>query len=392
MLINPYDLYPENAGKPAFTLLDVRAPVEVAKGALPFSVEEPILTNEERHQVGIRYKEDGQQAAIDLGYELTRPFLQERIKRWREVSQRSPTAVMCWRGGLRSKLAHEFIDLPNVARLQGGYKALRNYLLGTLPKVLERKQVLVLTGLTGVGKTEVLRELGSGSRFRVSEDGEVVTSETRNPKPETHSTSSEKIQSVYPALHSLDLEYHAHHKGSAFGNLGEQPSQQTFDNALAVETLLNPAKTVLLEDESFKIGKLFLPEALWEKIKTAPLVVLEDSKEERVQRIFEEYVLEETKMFGAEKTFEKISTNFLKLRERLGHKTMTECLEEIELAKNCDWLGLAAHTRWIELLLENYYDPLYKKSMTKHERPILFRGNAEECKDWLSNKAMSNEQ
>jgi tRNA 2-selenouridine synthase len=372
MLLKPFDLYPVNAEKPAFTLLDVRAPVEVARGALPFSVYEPILTNEERHQVGIRYKEDGQQAAIDLGFDITRPFLEARIRRWLEVCQASPTAVMCWRGGLRSKLAHEFIDLPTVARLEGGYKALRNYLMETLPHVLEHKQIVVLTGLTGAGKTEVLKG--------------IERDEEKDFSPPVSQTGTELTNN----LQIVDLEKEACHKGSAFGNLGEQPSQQTFENGLAVQILLSPAKTVLLEDESYKIGKLFLPDPLWEKLKTAPLVVLESMKEERVQRIFDEYVREETTQHGLETTFEKLESNLLKLRPRLGGANTSECLKTLQAAKEGGWLEPSAHAPWIEVLLDDYYDPLYKKAIAKHERPALFRGSAEECKAWLASDARGN--
>jgi tRNA 2-selenouridine synthase len=360
-MLRPADLYPDNSGRPTFILLDVRAPIEVAQGALPCSVYEPILTNEERHQVGIRYKEDGQQAAIDLGYELTRPHLGARIKRWRDICETSETAVMCWRGGLRSKLTQEFIGLPKVARLEGGYKAVRNYLLETLPKVLERKQVVVLTGLTGSGKTEVLKNI-AGEKGR------------GGTQPSTD---------LIPNLHVIDLEAEACHRGSAFGNLGAQPSQQTFENSLAVQLLLSPAKTVVLEDESYKIGKLFLPEPLWAKIKTAPLVVLESSKAERVQRIFDEYVREETLQRGLDATFEKLSANLLKMRPRLGGANTSGCLENLQAAKVTGWLNPLAHAPWIEVLLDDYYDPLYKRSISKHERAVVFRGDAQACKDWL---------
>ena len=97
--LSPADLYPVGAGRPAYHLLDVRAPVEVATAALPGAALHPILTDEERHLVGVRYKEAGQVEAIKLGYALTEPHLAKRTEAWREVVAAGPTAVTCWRGG-----------------------------------------------------------------------------------------------------------------------------------------------------------------------------------------------------------------------------------------------------------------------------------------------------
>ncbi|HEX7023023.1 MAG TPA: hypothetical protein VF171_09215, partial [Trueperaceae bacterium] len=99
-VISPAQLYPAGGTSAAFRLLDVRAPTEVARGALPDAINLPLMTDEERHHVGIRYKEAGQQAALALGYELVGPDLERRTARWREACAASPTAVACWRGGL----------------------------------------------------------------------------------------------------------------------------------------------------------------------------------------------------------------------------------------------------------------------------------------------------
>ena len=53
-------------------LIDARAPVEFAQGAIPTACNLPLLNDSERHQIGVRYKKAGQQAAIALGNNLVR--------------------------------------------------------------------------------------------------------------------------------------------------------------------------------------------------------------------------------------------------------------------------------------------------------------------------------
>jgi tRNA 2-selenouridine synthase len=357
--IKPQELYPAQSGQPTGQLLDVRAPIEVERGAMPYSIFEPILTNEERHQVGICYKEKGQQAAIDLGYALTEPYLESRIVSWKKICEASPTAVACWRGGLRSKLTTEFIGRSDVLRIEGGYKALRNYVMGRLEPVVNKKQIVVLTGLTGSGKTELLRDQVSGFRGQKKPFD-------RNPKPETRN------------LEILDLEAEAQHRGSAFGKLGTQPSQATFENHLATKLLLSPHKTILLEDESKSIGRVWIPDVLFTAMCNAPIIVLDISLEERIQNIFEEYVKEATLSYGLEAIKQKLETNLLRLYQKLGWNTTSACVDSLHRAED-NWLEPSAHCHWIKTLLTQYYDPLYKKSLLRYERPVLFQGSREEC-------------
>ena len=53
-------------------LIDLRAPVEFNKGAFPTSINMSILDDDERAQVGLTYKYNGQNAAIELGYNLVK--------------------------------------------------------------------------------------------------------------------------------------------------------------------------------------------------------------------------------------------------------------------------------------------------------------------------------
>ncbi len=350
-LLSPADLYPVSAGRPALTLLDVRAPVEVAAGALPGAALHPILSDEERHLVGLRYKEAGQAEAIKLGYALTEPCLTERIEAWRAVAAAGPTAVTCWRGGLRSKLTAEFIGDDRVARVEGGYKAIRAHLTQQLEPSLTRYESVVIGGLTGSGKTVLLARL-----------------------------------SGIPDLKVLDLEHEARHRGSAFGRIGEpQPAQATFENSVAAQLLLGSEARLVLEDESRSIGHIDLPDPLHEVIQTSPVVIVEEPLENRLTRIHQDYVLSLSRTLGVIQTRQYLSGSLGKLRKRLSGTVTDAALKSLENAESSgSWHELDAHRGWITPLLERYYDPLYRKGLKNSGRPVLFTGDLEACYEWLT--------
>ncbi len=349
--LSPADLYPERRGGAPYTLLDVRAPVEIAAGAVPFALAQPILTDDERRQVGIRYKEAGQDEAIKLGYALTDAEMPARVAAWRSVASSGPTAVMCWRGGLRSKLAAEFIGDERVQRVEGGYKAVRSYLMRQLEPTLSRYDAVVIGGLTGSGKTVLLE------RLRGVEDTRV-----------------------------LDLEHEARHRGSAFGSLAEpQPAQATFENSVAAQLLLGNETRLLLEDESRNIGRLELPEPLFQTVQTSPLVVVEEPLERRVERIHGDYVLSLSDALGVEATQTYLSGSLARLRKRLSGPVTDAALAALADAAAGDaWRDPAAHRAWITPLLTDYYDPLYRKSLKNSARPVRFTGDLEACRAWLT--------
>ena len=348
-LISPAEVYPQAAGEAPFRVLDVRAPVEVARGALPGSVNLPILEDEERHRVGIAYKEAGQTAAVKLGRELTRDLMPGRIERWRRAAEAEASAIACWRGGMRSQLAQSYLGEPLVPRVAGGYKALRSFLMERLGESVARHRLLVVSGMTGTGKTDLIEEL-SGTA----------------------------------GVLALDLEGLARHRGSAFGDLGEQPAQQSFENALAARLLLAPSGLLLVEDESRRIGRLQLPEALFTPMTSAPVLLLEAPLEERVARIHRQYVLEPALERGAEATFADLSGAVGRLRRRLGG-ALTEELQGVldsTLAAGT-WSEASELEPFIAPLLAEYYDPLYLRSVERLQRAVAVRGGWEELKSWI---------
>ncbi len=325
-------------------LIDLRAPVEFERGALPSAVNLPLLSDTERDAVGKCYKSLGQAAAIELGEQLVSGSRRaERIEGWLSfVRAHSNTALYCWRGGLRSQtvqswLAEAGCHLPRVA---GGFKALRAACLAAIERASTRP-LLVLGGRTGSGKTALLQNLDA----------------------------------------AVDLEGLANHRGSAFGgSLETQPPPIGFENALAVELLRRETQPrLLLEDEGRTIGRIALPESLHRAMQQAPLVVIEVPREVRARHIAVEYVAAPL----ASGVGKQVLANELlgatdRIRKRLGgdrHTTMRAMIEAA-FADN----DLEAHAEWIDQLLHWYYDPMYDHQLQAKNSRIVARGSAEELR------------
>ncbi|MCZ6644007.1 MAG: tRNA 2-selenouridine(34) synthase MnmH [Gammaproteobacteria bacterium] len=318
------------------SFIDLRAPAEFARGALPGAVNLPLLTDSERAEVGIAYKNRGQQAAVDVGHRLVGETQRKlRTAQWREHANTHPDCwLYCWRGGMRSEIAQSWLaqsglDIPRVA---GGFKALRQACLDVLANAPKTKRWLVLAGRTGSGKTKLLREFETG----------------------------------------IDLEGLAHHRGSAFGARSEpQPMPVDFENRLAVAFVNHSHGVVLLEDESRNIGRLALPETWHEKMQQAPLVVVDVTIEERVENIQREYVLEP---LSDGVSVEELETRYRdalnRIERRLGGLRHREVREKLQQG-----FATGKHEGWIERLLSWYYDPMYDYQLEKKLTRVIARGD-----------------
>jgi tRNA 2-selenouridine synthase len=341
MQVTPPEVYPVGAGAPRLQVIDVRAPIEVARGALPGARALPLMNDEERHRIGIRYQEAGQEAAIALGYELAGPHLATRTAAWRAAARAVPSVIACWRGGLRSAIAQSQLGDPIIPTVAGGYKALRAHLLTHFRDRVQARPLWVLGGLTGSGKTELLQRLASA------------------PGPLT-----------------LDLEGLASHRGSAFGaEDGAQPAQATFENALAATTLLSPhLGALIVEDESRYVGVRLIPDALWVRMRTAPMVWLEAPLAERSARVIGGYVLTPAHRHGVTATHARLVDNLTRIRRRLGAELLAQVRSELDAAR-ADWFEPAQHEGWVRTLLRDYYDRLYLHSFEKSGRAVHLRGD-----------------
>lgn len=321
--------------------VDVRAPIEFRDGAVPGAVNLPLLTDEERHQVGLTYKRDGQAAAIALGHRLVQGEVKEaRVRAWLAGVEADKSAVIyCFRGGLRSQTTQSWLLERGVERpiVEGGYKALRRFLLGVFANRLGAVEFEVVSGLTGSGKTAYLR--ASGRRF-------------------------------------LDLEEIAVHRGSAFGGWLDrpQPSQADFENAVAVELLRLIARgrahgeTILVEHESRLIGKRVLPSALFSKIQSSPRIVIEAPLDQRVENILKDYVIEPCRRpEAAGRVFDGFTRAVTAITPKLGGARAQEILRDIAFsrAEFESGRGLDSNRAWIAKLLLWYYDPMYRFAAQK---------------------------
>lgn len=348
-------------------LIDTRAPIEFERGSFPGAVNLPLMTDVEREQVGIRYKEQGEHAAVALGHELVSGHVKEdRIAAWIEQVKRNVNAALfCFRGGLRSQtvqawLASEGYHLPVV---DGGYKALRAYLLNSLEECLCETSLVVIGGRTGVAKTALLNQASDMLRLPV-----------------------------------IDLEGLAHHRGSAFGKRAEpQPTQVNFENRIAIELLKlrnGGHQQVIMEDESRLIGRCALPLTLQEKLRAAPLVVLDASLEDRVHHSWENYILSNYREQVAlcdshEAAFSAFATSLrlslANIQKRLGGARYQELSEVLEKALLAHSQGdPEQHKQWITVLLRDYYDPMYDYQLKSKQRHVVFRGNFNEVLEFMT--------
>ncbi|ALT00528.1 tRNA 2-selenouridine synthase [Lacimicrobium alkaliphilum] len=341
-------------------LVDLRAPAEFARGSFSQAVSLPLMSDEERAKVGTCYKHYGQQAAINLGHKLVSGQLKaDRIAAWAEFARTHPKgALFCWRGGLRSQITQQWladagIDYPRIA---GGYKALRRFLIDELERLIATTPLVLLAGRTGCGKTELLQRLPG----------------------------------------TVDLEGLANHRGSSFGGqIQPQPTQIAFENALAelwIKQNRGEPEGIMLEDESGHIGSVMLPQSLREKMAAAPVVILETPFEQRVENIFNEYIVQrlaDSVSHYAEQGFEQFSEylrqSLYRIRRRLGMEGYQALAKLLEKAFIRHRQGDAqAHREWISKLLSDYYDPMYDYQLGKKARHCLFSGQASEVEAfWL---------
>lgn len=346
-------------------LLDTRAPIEFSRGAFPSAQHAPLMTDDEREQVGICYQNIGKEAALELGHQLVSGKVKEqRLDAWMAFFQNNPDGILyCFRGGLRSQITQRWIfERSGIAypRIKGGYKSMRRYLIDELENLGKKLNFVVIGGQTGAGKTLLLNRL-------------------RN---------------------SIDLEGLANHRGSAFGNdVNPQPTQINFENALAVELIKNKQQTfIALEDEGTNIGTIHIPDALKLKTQSSKLVVLKASVDERIELSLKTYVADMHDKYcalDAQNGFENFAIYWRqslgKIRKRLGgvrYQELAKILEDV-LNKYQDADSVRLFLPIIETLLVDYYDPMYAYQINNKKNRIVFEGSADEIIDFLKSSKFS---
>lgn len=340
-------------------LLDVRAPVEFAQGAFPCAVNMPILTDKEREQVGICYKTQGPKAAVALGHQLVSGEVKSsRVSAWQRFFAEHPHgALYCFRGGQRSRIAQQWLQEIGVSvpRIQGGYKAMRRFLMTRLAELCASDNFVVIGGRTGTGKTRLLQAFAK----------------------------------------AVDLEAAANHRGSAFGRkVDDQPSQIDFEHRVTIRLLQSQKMRGpwVLEDESRLIGRLWIPEPLQKVLKHAPLVVLEADMEARVKEVYRQYVHDLGCDYrnaygdsGLERHRQALLDALLRIRKRLGGERYEQLRSALitAFASPDVYASQTVHETWIRPLLEGYYDRMYDYQLAGKSHRVVFRGEGPEVQDWL---------
>lgn len=296
--------------KPVF--IDLRSPVEYREATIPHAVNVPLFNDEERAEVGTLYRQQGPQAARKKGLTFVSSHLSEMVEAIESRSTGGVPVIFCWRGGERSQAVAAVLSLLRIKgyRIRGGYKAYRKYVLTKLAEQ-PRGKVVVIHGLTGTGKTAIIRTLRDLGK---------------------------------PAV---DLEGLANHRGSVFGGvgLGEQTSQKQFDACLLTEfESFVQEKYIIVESESKRIGNVYLPDRLHAQMRDAVHVLVYDTLAGRVIRLLNEYT--ETSGDLHRQLLQSIQSLTPQLGKKRTHE-MAELLEQNQL------------NELIEALLVGYYDPLY---------------------------------
>lgn len=286
-------------------LIDARSPSEFAVGHIPGAVNVPILDDNQRHEVGICYKQKGNAAAVELGFQLAGGEFADKIRTANTLAQGRCVVVYCWRGGQRSTILSWLLSNAGlkIQRLEGGYKAFRQYANHFFSRSYA---LMMITGKTGSGKTEIL-------------------------------------QSLAQAGHNvIDLERLANHRGSAFGgiNMPPQPTQEHFENCLAFELAQMSSGDVWVEGESRFIGKVRIPDDFFTQMQNCASIQIELPLASRMRRVLEEYG-----HYDREILKEKTQS----ITKRMGGDNVKICLEALDQG---DMHG------WVMPLLE-YYDKTY---------------------------------
>lgn len=297
--------------------IDVRSPGEYASSSIPGSINIPLFNDEEHRLIGTTYHHGGSIAARQKALALLSPRLPELVRTIISASKDKTPLLYCQRGGMRSQALWQVLDLAGVpaARLEKGYQAFRRHIYNRLTNYHLRGRLVVLHGLTGVGKTALLQIL------------------TRRGQP------------------IIDLEGLARHRGSVFGAVGleGQRSQKDFD-ALLLQQLDNHAAEpfIIIEGEGRRIGNIYLPRFLAQAMTAGRHILLTAPLSIRVARIVSEYAALDQK-----KTKEQLHQAICSLEKRLGSSKTRQLLES--LAAN-DYYTTA------EMLCRDYYDCHYRDS------------------------------
>ena len=304
-------------------VIDVRSPSEYAEDHMPDALNVPVLSDQERAQVGTIYTQGSPFEARKIGAALvSRNIAQALEGPLKDQPSDFRPLIYCWRGGQRSAALATVLSQIGwrCTLLKGGYKSYRRHVVTALEDLPAQFDFICLSGLTGTGKTRLLRRMAARG-FQV-----------------------------------LDLEALANHRGSLLGAEPDtsQPSQKTFESRLwQALCRFDGARPVWVESESSKIGDLNCPSGLWRGIGTALCVQIDVPLDARVALLMEDYA------FHMDDTAILLDA-VTRLTPLHGKQKISE------------WAELIAGKRWqtfIIDLLRTHYDPAYERALKRRHRP-----------------------
>ena len=304
--------------------IDVRTEKEYEDDHILNAYNIPLFNNDEHHEIGTIYKTQGKHEAIDKGFDFVSPKLKDMYRKVKELSLEYDNLVIyCARGGMRSGsfanlLASIGVDLY---KLEGGYKSYRNYVLDYLSNIMNKKEFIVLHGLTGVGKTELL-----------------VGLDKKN-------------------IDIIDLEEMAKNTGSVFGFItfdDKPPTQKIFETRIFEALFFSKTDYIFIESESKRVGHVLVPNEIYEAIiRDGYHILIECNIKDRVKRLCKDYIYDRN-----EGNIDILRECIGKFRKRLGNKKVDEYLQMLDEKK---------YEELVEKYLVEYYDPLYMHSVNQYK-------------------------
>ncbi|PPR11352.1 MAG: tRNA 2-selenouridine synthase [Alphaproteobacteria bacterium MarineAlpha11_Bin1] len=308
-------------------IVDVRSPSEFKEDHIPGSINLPVLSDNEFKKVGTIYKEVSPFDASKIGAALVSKNISTHLGEYfYDKPQTTKFVFYCARGGKRSSSFAQVCSMVGwpTCVIDGGYKAYRKHVTGSIEKLCNGYKFLLIGGKTGTGKTEILNHL------------------------------------EVKGYDVLNLERLAVHRGSLLGahKDQDQPAQKLFETRIfeKIKTF-NDQKTIFAEAESNKIGRVFIPAALWKKMKAAPIFIIENQNEHRVSFILKEY--------DPDFLQRKAIPNLLSFIDKKSNAIDTEKLRK--LVSEGKW------SEFVQEILTSHYDPLYQHAISKRIAPIVKR-------------------
>ncbi|MEG2983299.1 MAG: tRNA 2-selenouridine(34) synthase MnmH [Peptostreptococcaceae bacterium] len=308
---------------PNTIFIDVRTTAEFNEDHILDAFHLPLFNDDEHKDIGTIYKLQGKHEAIQKGFD----YVKDRLKHmYMEVlslaNEYENIVIYCARGGMRSGSLVNMISTlgVNVYQLEGGYKSYRNFVLDYFKTVMDTKQFIVLHGLTGVGKTDMLMMLEEAG------------------------------------IDIIDLEGLAKNSGSTFGFImfdEKPPTQKTFETNIFEKLYFSKSDYIFIESESKRVGHVNVPNEIYEGIIREGYHILQEcSVKSRVDRLCRDYIYTE------KKNTEALVQCINKFRKRLGNANVDYCIELFNEGK---------YEQVVEYYLVQYYDALYGHSVEKYK-------------------------